>query len=91
MRGLEAGARRTRRVVAIAVEAALLSLGILILSASSAARAAVLIEIDKSTQEMTVSTEGRLLWRWPVSTGRPGHDTPNGSFRTFRMEEDHYS
>ncbi len=30
-------------------------------------------------------------YRWPVSTGIPSRETPNGSFRTFRMEEDHYS
>jgi hypothetical protein len=40
---------------------------------------------------MIVSSDGRMLWRWPVSTGRAGHDTPNGQFRAFRMEEDHYS
>jgi hypothetical protein len=26
-----------------------------------------------------------------VSTGLPSYETPNGSFKTFRMEEDHYS
>jgi hypothetical protein len=91
MRGFPAGAWRLRRVATAAIEAALLSLAILFLTATSAALAAVLIEIDKSAQEMTVASDGRLLWRWPVSTGRAGRDTPNGSFRAFRMEEDHYS
>ena len=26
-----------------------------------------------------------------MSTGLPSYETPNGSFKTFRMEEDHYS
>src|SRR6187431_1518783 len=57
----------------------------------SAADAAVLIQVDKSTQQMTVSVNGQPRWQWPVSTGRAGHDTPGGSFRAFRMELDHYS
>jgi len=57
----------------------------------AAADAAVLIEVDKSSQQMTVSVDGRTRWQWPVSTGRAGHDTPGGSFRAFRMEVDHYS
>jgi len=28
---------------------------------------------------------------WPVSTGRPGYDTPNGSFKPNRMDADHFS
>ncbi len=55
------------------------------------ADANVLIQIDKSTQEMTVSVDGQPRWHWPVSTGRPGRDTPSGTFRAFRMEADHFS
>lgn len=57
----------------------------------AAAQAAVTIEIDKTTQRMTVSVDGELRWNWPVSTGRAGYSTPSGSFRAFRLEEDHYS
>lgn len=57
----------------------------------AAADAAVLIQVDKSAQQMTVSVDGQPRWQWPVSTGRAGHDTPGGSFRAFRMEVDHYS
>jgi hypothetical protein len=35
--------------------------------------------------------DGVEKYRWPVSSGDPAHETPNGSFQTFRMEEDHYS
>ena len=57
----------------------------------SPASAAVLVTIDKSTQHMTVEVDGKPLYQWPVSTGRAGYDTPNGRFRAFRMERDHFS
>jgi hypothetical protein len=56
-----------------------------------AASAAVLITIDKAGQRMTVAVDGELRWTWPVSTGRIGHDTPNGQYTAFRMEKDHVS
>ena len=40
---------------------------------------------------MTVAVDGVERYHWPVSSGLPSYETPNGSFRTFRMEEDHYS
>jgi len=55
------------------------------------AAANVLIWIDKSTQRMTVSVDGAALYRWPVSTGMRGRETPAGSFRPFRMEAEHFS
>ena len=55
------------------------------------AQAGIVITIDKATQRMTVDIDGATRWIWPVSTGRRGYDTPAGSFRPFRLEEDHYS
>src|SRR5580700_7257964 len=63
----------------------------LMLFAAGAAQAKVAITVDKDAQVMTVAVDGVARYRWPVSTGNPSHETPNGSFRTFRMEEDHYS
>jgi hypothetical protein len=57
----------------------------------AAAQAKVAITVDKNAQEMTVAVDGVERYHWPVSTGNPSHETPNGSFRTFRMEEDHFS
>lgn len=57
----------------------------------SMAHAGIVITIDKSAQSMTVDVDGNLLWVWPVSTGRRGYATPEGSYKAFRMEEDHYS
>src|SRR3979490_2727490 len=63
----------------------------LMLVASSAAQAKVAITVDKDNQQMTVAVDGVERYHWPVSSGLPSYETPNGSFRTFRMEEDHYS
>jgi hypothetical protein len=68
-----------------------LVLAIALAGFAPAARAAVFITVDKSTQRMTVAIDGTVLWVWPVSTGRIGHDTPNGQYTAFRMEEDHFS
>ncbi len=35
---------------------------------------------------MTVAVDGVERYRWPVSSGLPSYETPNGSFRAFRME-----
>ena len=53
--------------------------------------ASIVVTIDKSTQRMMVEVDGRPRWVWPVSTGRPGHDTPSGRYTAFRMEADHFS
>jgi hypothetical protein len=63
----------------------------LMLFASGAAQAKISITVDKSAQLMTVAVDGVERYHWPVSTGNPSHETPGGSFRTFRMEEDHFS
>jgi hypothetical protein len=63
----------------------------LMLFAGSPALANVAITVNKDTQTMTVAVDGVTRYRWPVSTGIPSRETPNGSFKAFRMEEDHYS
>ncbi|NWG23601.1 MAG: L,D-transpeptidase [Pseudorhodoplanes sp.] len=65
-------------------------LGAALISAAPAS-AAVDITIDKSAQRMTVAVDGQVRHVWPVSTGKAGYDTPNGTFKAFRMEADHYS
>jgi hypothetical protein len=63
----------------------------LMLFATGAAQAKISITVDKNAQMMTVAVDGVQRYQWPVSTGNPSHETPNGTFQTFRMEEDHYS
>jgi hypothetical protein len=66
-------------------------LGLALFAAGGAAQAKVAITVDKDAQQMTVAVDGVERYHWPVSSGLPSHETPNGSFRAFRMEEDHYS
>jgi lipoprotein-anchoring transpeptidase ErfK/SrfK len=68
-----------------------MALALLMAAPAAPAAAAVLVTIDKSTQRMMVQVDGSLRWVWPVSTGRPGHDTPSGRYTAFRMEADHAS
>jgi hypothetical protein len=58
---------------------------------ASAAGAHVLINVDKSTQEMTVSVDGSPRYHFAVSTGRPGLGTPSGTFHPQRMEPTWFS
>src|SRR3954454_266638 len=60
-------------------------------AACTSAQAKVAITVDKDAQRMTVAVDGVERYHWPVSSGLPSYETPNGSFRAFRMEEDHYS
>jgi hypothetical protein len=62
-----------------------------VLALGEAARADLLIQIDKSIQRMTVTVDGKQLYDWPVSSGGRGYDTPSGSFKPFRMDIDHRS
>ena len=58
----------------------------LMLFVTGAAEAKVAITVDKDSQQMTVAVDGVERYRWPVSSGLPSYETPNGSFRAFRME-----
>ena len=47
--------------------------------------------VDVSNQTMTVKKNGRVLYRWKVSTARPGYVTPRGSWRPTRLHRMWYS
>jgi lipoprotein-anchoring transpeptidase ErfK/SrfK len=51
----------------------------------------LIITINKVSQKMTVALDGDTLYRWKVSTGAKGYETPSGNFRPFRLEKDHFS
>lgn len=57
----------------------------------SVANASLDIKINKTTQRMTVAVDGVHRYSWKVSTGKFGYSTPSGSYRPFRMEQEHYS
>jgi lipoprotein-anchoring transpeptidase ErfK/SrfK len=49
------------------------------------AHAAVVVQIDKSSQRMAVSVDGMTRYNWPVSTGRSGYGTPSGVYHPQLM------
>jgi len=53
--------------------------------------AAVLINIDKAKQKMTVFLDGVEKYVWPVSTGLAGYSTPSGTYTATSMNEIWYS
>jgi hypothetical protein len=68
-----------------------LAVALLFLFSALPAQARLLIEIDKSSQQMTVSQDGVRIHVWPVSTGLRRYDTPSGAYTPFRLEKDHFS
>lgn len=55
------------------------------------ARKRLVISINKVSQKITVELDGSTKFKWPVSTGAPGYETPSGTYRPFRMEKEHFS
>jgi hypothetical protein len=51
----------------------------------------VLISVDKSTQQMSVSVNGAPRYQFTVSTGRPGYGTPSGTYHPQRLERTWFS
>jgi L,D-transpeptidase-like protein len=60
-------------------------------SAANPTEQTILVNIDKSTQQMTVFVDGVERYHWPVSTGRIGYSTPSGTFTATSMNEIWYS
>ncbi|MEX1061430.1 MAG: L,D-transpeptidase family protein [Methyloceanibacter sp.] len=54
-------------------------------------KSSILINVDKSSQEMTVFVDGVELYTWPVSTGMRGYSTPSGTYTASSMNEIWYS
>jgi lipoprotein-anchoring transpeptidase ErfK/SrfK len=52
---------------------------------------ALLININKTKQEMTIFLDGIEKYHWPVSTGRAGYSTPSGTYTATSMNEIWYS
>ena len=58
---------------------------------SAPAQAELLVNISKSQQRLSVTIDGTEAYRWPISSGRRGYDTPSGNFRPHRLERHWYS
>lgn len=57
----------------------------------SSVYAQVLVDIDRSSQTMTVTVDGQSYAVWKISTARKGYVTPPGVYRPKRMERVWYS
>jgi hypothetical protein len=51
----------------------------------------VVVEVDKTSQRMSVSVDGETKYTWPVSTAAGGYVTPNGTYRPEMMARMWYS
>ena len=83
-KGQSKGFDRMKKTVLMAATLAAMLFGTSIESKA----AALVANIDVSSQTMTVSRYGQVLYRWSVSTARKGYFTPRGSYRpqwTARM------
>lgn len=56
-----------------------------------AAAAPLVAKVDVSTQTMTVIYNGKVTYRWPVSTARPGKITPRGQWKAQWLSKYHRS
>ncbi len=54
-------------------------------SAEAHSKSKLVAKVDISQQVMKVIKNGRVIRRWPVSTGRKRFRTPTGSYRPTRM------
>jgi lipoprotein-anchoring transpeptidase ErfK/SrfK len=59
--------------------------------AAAPVRASVVIEVDKSSQQMSVAVDGVTRYRWAVSTARAGYSTPSGTYHPERIERTWFS
>ncbi|HEY4191020.1 MAG TPA: L,D-transpeptidase [Mesorhizobium sp.] len=76
-----------KKTALVAAMLAMLSFG-----AIGESRAANLVaRVDVSTQTMTVSKAGQVLYTWHVSTARKGYFTPRGTYRPQRLHKMWYS
>ena len=74
------------RFVAGAVLALAVSLGM-----AGGASARVVAKVDISAQTMTVTQNGKVKYRWRVSTARPGKVTPTGQWTAKWLSKNHRS
>jgi hypothetical protein len=60
-------------------------------SALAAARAEIVVTVDKTAQRLSVQVDGVHRYDWPVSTARWGYRTPNGTYRPERLARKWFS
>ena len=53
--------------------------------------APIVVTVTKSDQRMVVTVDGQPRFKWWVSTGMRGFDTPRGSYKVSWLDEHHKS
>ncbi len=51
----------------------------------------ILVDVDKTTQQMKVTVDDQPTYNWKISSGMPGHDTPDGNYIPPSMNEEWFS
>jgi hypothetical protein len=74
--------RRSSLITTVALGAAVVASG---------AEARLDVYVDKSTQRLSVSQNGALLYVWPISTGQDRFSTPSGVYLPERLERSWFS
>lgn len=49
------------------------------------------IDIDLAVQKAFLLQDGKVVYESPISSGRPGHQTPTGNFQVLEKDENHLS
>lgn len=62
-----------------------------LMTALAAARAGIVITVDKTAQRLSVDVDGAHRYDWPVSTARWGYRTPIGTYRPERLARKWFS
>jgi lipoprotein-anchoring transpeptidase ErfK/SrfK len=67
------------------------ALGIIVFGAVTRADASVIVNIDRSSQRMSVTVDGMPRYTWRVSTARAGYVTPPGTYHPQMLARRWYS
>jgi lipoprotein-anchoring transpeptidase ErfK/SrfK len=66
-------------------------LALLVLSCCERAEASVIVNIDRSSQTMSVVVDGESRYHWRVSTARRGYITPPGTYHPQMLARSWFS
>ncbi|SOE09265.1 L,D-transpeptidase-like protein [Hoeflea halophila] len=73
------------------IVAGLFALSLVPFSSATAFAAKLIAKVDISSQTMVVTHNGKVKYKWPVSTGRKGYSTPTGSYTAKWLSRHHRS
>jgi lipoprotein-anchoring transpeptidase ErfK/SrfK len=76
-----------RRLLCVGAIAALS----MMFAAPQRAAASVIVNVDRSSQTMSVVVDGQPRYHWRVSTGRRGYGTPAGTYHPQSMARSWFS